>query len=89
MISRAKALRHRKSSARNRGTIGETMGGRIWRNIAQFVDSDEGPAAVEYGFMLMLVVAVCLLSVKLLGNNTQTSFSKSANSIKDAFTSSS
>jgi pilus assembly protein Flp/PilA len=89
MISRAKDLRHHKSSARKPVSSSAAVGGRHWGQIARFLDSDEGPTTVEYGFMLMLVVAVCLLSVKLLGNKTQTSFSNSANSIKNAFTSSS
>lgn len=86
MISHA--ARHPESFARERGSRSATDGRGIWKKVRRFLNADDGPTAVEYGFMLMLVVAVCLTAVKLLGNTTEASFSNSATSINEAFTSS-
>jgi pilus assembly protein Flp/PilA len=57
--------------------------------IRSFLTSEDGPTAIEYGVMLALIFAVCLGAVGLVGQNTQNSFSYSANSINAAFQSAS
>ena len=51
------------------------------KKLARFVRSDDGPTAVEYAVMLALIVAVCLASIRTLGTNTKTTFTRVANSI--------
>ena len=55
-----------------------------WKQIRRFLVAEDGPTAVEYAVMLMLVVAVCISAVSLIGHKTQDSFAKSANSISNA-----
>lgn len=53
----------------------------LLKKLARFVRSDDGPTAVEYAVMLSLIVAVCLASIRTLGTNTKTTFTRVANSI--------
>jgi len=36
----------------------------------RFLRDEEGPTAVEYAFMAVLVIAVCVLAIVALGRNT-------------------
>ena len=51
------------------------------RRVENFLDSEDGPTAVEYAVMLSLIVVVCLSAVTSIGNNAKTAFSRVANSI--------
>ena len=42
--------------------------------IQKFLKSEDGPTAVEYAIMLALIVAVCLTSIGLVGQNTSAMF---------------
>jgi pilus assembly protein Flp/PilA len=46
-----------------------------------FVRKEEGATMVEYGLMLALIAAVCLVAVKLLGTNASTMFNSIAGSL--------
>lgn len=52
------------------------------RAVKQFLNDESGPTAVEYAVMLALIVIVCLVSIRTLGTNTNTSFNNMANSMK-------
>ncbi len=53
---------------------------KLWN----FLCSEDGPTAVEYAFMLALIIMVCIGSVSLVGSATSDQFSVIANS--DALT---
>ena len=46
-----------------------------------FLTKKEGATMVEYGLMLALIAAVCLLAVGLVGTNASSMFNKIANSL--------
>jgi pilus assembly protein Flp/PilA len=48
---------------------------RIAERIVRFLKGDDGPTAVEYAVMLMLIVIVCIASITTLGKNTNAAFS--------------
>jgi pilus assembly protein Flp/PilA len=53
-----------------------------WTNkLRKFLQSEDGPTAVEYAVMLALIVVVCLTAVKTVGTNTKTTFTTVANSL--------
>jgi pilus assembly protein Flp/PilA len=54
------------------------------QRISNFLKRDDGPTAVEYAVMLMLIVIVCLASITTLGKNTNGAFSYVGSSIKAA-----
>lgn len=51
------------------------------QRVDRFVRSEDGPTAVEYAVLLALIFLVCLTAVQMLGSNTKSSFTNSANSI--------
>jgi len=42
--------------------------------LARFVQSEDGPTAVEYAVMLALIVVVCIGAITTLGNNANSTF---------------
>jgi len=50
-----------------------------------FFADEDGPTAIEYAFLLALIVAVCISSVNILANNTGQSFNESSEAITNAF----
>ena len=53
--------------------------------ISTFLAEEDGATAVEYAIMLMLIIAVCIIAVTLLANNTAESFDTSSDAIAGAF----
>ncbi len=53
----------------------------LLKKIRQFLQSEDGPTAVEYAVMLALIVIVCLTAINSLGTNAKTTFTNVANSI--------
>ena len=47
----------------------------------RFLESEDGPTAVEYAVMLSLIVVVCLNAITAIGTRASSVFSKVANSI--------
>ena len=43
--------------------------------IKKFLQSEDGPTAVEYAVMLALIVVVCIGTITTLGTKVNTSFS--------------
>jgi pilus assembly protein Flp/PilA len=54
---------------------------RYIQRAARFVQSEDGPTAVEYAVMLALIIAVCFLAVRSFGSSVNGSFTSTANSI--------
>jgi pilus assembly protein Flp/PilA len=46
--------------------------------IRAFLASEEGPTAVEYSVMLMLIIMVCLTAIAVIGTTTSTTFNKAS-----------
>jgi pilus assembly protein Flp/PilA len=46
-----------------------------------FLESEDGPTAVEYAVMLSLIVVVCLNAITTIGTRANSIFSKVANSL--------
>jgi pilus assembly protein Flp/PilA len=44
-------------------------------SIRRFLESEEGPTAVEYAIMLALIILVCFIAIQALGSATNTTFS--------------
>ncbi|MCA9191838.1 MAG: Flp family type IVb pilin [Planctomycetales bacterium] len=55
------------------------------RNLAlklnRFLESEEGPTAVEYAVMLALIVVVCITAISSVGTNAQSTFTNVANQL--------
>lgn len=56
----------------------------IARRVLNFMRRDDGPTAVEYAVMLMLIVVVCIASITTLGKNTNAAFSFVGSAIQAA-----
>ena len=55
---------------------------RSWLTaIAQFVQKEDGPTAVEYAVMLALIIVVCITAITTLGQNANKTFTSVGNSI--------
>lgn len=50
---------------------------RFWRD-------DEGATAVEYGLMVALIAAIIIGAVTIIGNDTNTAFTKVATALPDS-----
>ena len=54
------------------------------KHIVRFMKEEDGATAVEYGLMVALIAVVIIASVKLLGTNLNSNFSKVATDIGTA-----
>lgn len=57
---------------------------KSWKIITRFLESEDGPTAVEYAVMLALIVVTCLGAVHSLTQATEASFQTSADAINSA-----
>jgi pilus assembly protein Flp/PilA len=53
----------------------------VMRKVRRFLESEDGPTAVEYAVMLALIVCVCLAAITSIGTKASSVFSKVANSL--------
>jgi pilus assembly protein Flp/PilA len=51
---------------------------RLTRPFIRFLQSEDGPTAVEYAVMLALIVVVCIVAITTLGSNSNKVFSNVA-----------
>jgi pilus assembly protein Flp/PilA len=51
------------------------------QHLVHFLRNEDGPTAVEYSVMLALIIVVCLLTITVLGSNTNNTFSYSGNKV--------
>lgn len=54
------------------------------QSLFRFLTDEDGPTAVEYAVMLALIVAVCIVSVRLVGTAAGASFLDSSTKINTA-----
>ena len=57
---------------------------KLPKKLRRFLQSEDGPTAVEYAVILALIVAVCIGSVQTMATRTQESFNASSNAIDSA-----
>ena len=50
----------------------------LTQSIKRFLQSEDGPTAVEYAIMLALIVLVCIAAIQGLGNNASNKFGLAA-----------
>jgi pilus assembly protein Flp/PilA len=44
------------------------------QSVRNFLQSEDGPTAVEYAVMLALIIVVCIAAITALGSNANTTF---------------
>ena len=54
----------------------------VINSVKNFLQSEDGPTAVEYAVMLALIVVVCLTAIQAIGTNANTKFGE----VRDALT---
>ncbi len=52
--------------------------------VQRFLESEDGPTAVEYAVMLALIVVVCLGAITSIGSNANSTFNSVANQLGGA-----
>jgi pilus assembly protein Flp/PilA len=50
----------------------------VLSKVANFLQDESGPTAVEYAVMLALIVVVCITAITTLGSNASNTFSNVA-----------
>ena len=54
----------------------------IFQRLRNLIRDESGPTAVEYAVMLALIIVVCLVSIRLVGRNTNSTFQTTVNSLQ-------
>jgi len=49
--------------------------------VRKLIRSQEGPTAVEYSVMLMLIIMICLAAIALIGTETNTTYETMSRSL--------
>jgi pilus assembly protein Flp/PilA len=55
-----------------------------WKQIQNFLKDEEGATAVEYGVMVALIIAVCIIAISGIGKSIGESFTDVDTKIKAA-----
>jgi pilus assembly protein Flp/PilA len=48
----------------------------LWEKCRRFLQSEDGPTAVEYAVMLALILVVCFAAIQSIGSPTTNSFQR-------------
>ena len=56
------------------------------KKVQRFLKSEDGPTAVEYAVMLLLILLVCIGSVAAFGSTTNAKFGQNSETINNAIT---
>jgi pilus assembly protein Flp/PilA len=51
------------------------------QKVANFLQREDGPTAVEYAVMLALIIVVCITAITALGSNANKTFTSVSNTI--------
>ncbi len=51
------------------------------RSVVKFLNSEDGPTAVEYAVMLALIIVVCIGAITTLGSNANSTFTSVGNAV--------
>ena len=54
------------------------------QKVQRFLQSEDGPTAVEYAIMLALIVIVCLTAIQAVGTQAESAFEEIATGIETA-----
>ena len=54
----------------------------LFTKIKRFLQSEDGPTAVEYAVMLALIVVVCLAAIQAIGSNANATFDQISTQLK-------
>jgi pilus assembly protein Flp/PilA len=54
---------------------------KLTTSLMNFVQSEDGPTAVEYAVMLALIIVVCIGAIQLIGNNANNQFNTVATTL--------
>ncbi len=54
---------------------------RSYQFLAEFIQEDDGPTAVEYAVMLALIIVVCLVAITIVGQKANQTFLKVGSSM--------
>jgi pilus assembly protein Flp/PilA len=52
------------------------------RPVLTFLRDEDGPTAVEYAIMMALIIVVCILSITILGTNSNNTYSYVGTQVK-------
>ena len=55
-----------------------------WYGMKRFLLAEDGPTAVEYAMLLLLIILICLTGITMYGRATSASFESSQNQIRQA-----
>lgn len=47
----------------------------------RFLESEDGPTAVEYAVMLAMIVTVCIAAIQAVGSNASATFQEAADGL--------
>jgi pilus assembly protein Flp/PilA len=47
---------------------------KLCKAVVRFIETEDGPTAVEYAVMLALIIVVCLAAITTLGQNANGTF---------------
>ena len=56
----------------------------LTRSIATFLNSEDGPTAVEYAVMLALIIVVCIGAITTLGKNANDTFTSVSGAVSSS-----
>ena len=51
------------------------------QSVKRFLQSEDGPTAVEYAVMLSMIVMVCIAAIQAVGNNASAKFGLAGNAL--------
>jgi len=54
---------------------------KFLNSVANFLQREDGPTAVEYAVMLALIIVVCITAITALGTNANKTFTSVGNAI--------
>ena len=54
---------------------------KIKNGLVKFLQSEDGPTAVEYAVMLALIIVVCIAAISALGSNASNTFQSVGNTV--------
>jgi pilus assembly protein Flp/PilA len=54
------------------------------QSVANFLQREDGPTAVEYAVMLALIIVVCITAITAVGTNANKTFTNVANNLQTA-----
>ena len=57
---------------------------RFQHLVAEFLQREDGPTAVEYAVMLALIIVVCIAAITALGSNANKTFTTVGNAVGGA-----